>query len=144
MNDKIDYENNLVENLYMLCKDRRLVIPNKLQESTAISWYHHYLQHPGHTRLQKPWSKRCIGLRWNHLSGNCKQCKSCQVTNTLYTVMVEYHTNLYLNNPLENVMCWPDWSTYAILWKVLSVDLTGLYTIKGKDISRCNRLSVWQ
>ena len=54
VNDKIDYENNLVENLYMLCKDRRLVIPNKLQESTAISWYHHYLQHPGHTRLQKP------------------------------------------------------------------------------------------
>ena len=54
VNDKIDYKNNLVENLYMLCKDRRLVIPNKLQESTAISWYHHYLQHPGHTRLQKP------------------------------------------------------------------------------------------
>jgi len=34
------------------------------------------------------------------------------------------------------------WSAYTINWGVLCVDLIGpyTYTIKGKDISQCNRL----
>ena len=45
--------NNLVENLHVLCKDGRLVIPKRLQDIRTIAWYHHYLQHPGHTRLEE-------------------------------------------------------------------------------------------
>ena len=30
--------------------------------------------------------------------------------------------------------------TYTITWRTLCVDLIGPYTIKGKNISRCNRL----
>ena len=54
--------------------------------------------------------------------------------------MGKYHQ--YLNNPLKNVRCRPDWSAYTINWGVLCVDLIGpyTYTIKGKDISQCNRL----
>jgi hypothetical protein len=37
----------------MLYKDGQLIIPKRLQESKAIAWYHHYLQHPGHTRLEE-------------------------------------------------------------------------------------------
>jgi len=50
--DKLAYKRKLVENTSVLCKDGRLVIPRKLQYR-AIAWYHHYLQHPGHTRLEE-------------------------------------------------------------------------------------------
>ncbi len=37
----------LIENTKVLCKDNKLIIPASLQHK-AVSWYHHYLQHPGH------------------------------------------------------------------------------------------------
>jgi hypothetical protein len=41
-------EIKLIENTTCVCKDGRLVIPKPLQ-LRAVRWYHHYLQHPGHT-----------------------------------------------------------------------------------------------
>ncbi len=46
------YEIQLIENTKVLCKDGKLVIPKSLQNRT-VSWYHHYLQHPGHTPLEE-------------------------------------------------------------------------------------------
>eukprot|EP00804_Cyclotella_cryptica_P013751 CCRYP_018839-RA/>CCRYP_018839-RA protein AED:0.25 eAED:0.29 QI:0/0/0/1/0/0/2/0/295 len=48
------YKPQLVENVQVLCKDGKLVIPQELQQR-AVQWYHHYLQHPGIFAL------RCIG-----------------------------------------------------------------------------------
>jgi hypothetical protein len=45
-------EITLIENTTCVCKDGRLVIPKPLQVR-ATKWYHHYLQHPGHTRLEE-------------------------------------------------------------------------------------------
>jgi len=45
------YLTQLVENTEVLCKDEKMVIPAARQHG-AVSWYHHYLQHPGHTRLE--------------------------------------------------------------------------------------------
>jgi hypothetical protein len=45
-------EIKLIENTTRVCKDGWLFIPKPLQ-MRAIKWYHHYLQHPGHTRLNK-------------------------------------------------------------------------------------------
>ncbi len=45
-------EIKLVENTKCVCKEGRLVIPKPLQRR-AVMWYHHYLQHPGHTRLEE-------------------------------------------------------------------------------------------
>jgi hypothetical protein len=45
-------EIKLIENTLCVCKDGRLVIPKPLQRQAAL-WYHHYLQHPGHTRLEE-------------------------------------------------------------------------------------------
>ena len=42
----------LVEDTQVLCKDGKMVIPKVLQ-CRAVSWYHHYLQHPGHTHLEE-------------------------------------------------------------------------------------------
>jgi hypothetical protein len=46
------YSTQLVEDTQILCKDGKMVIPTVLQNH-AVSWYHHYLQHPGHTHLEE-------------------------------------------------------------------------------------------
>ena len=47
-----NYEETLTENTLVLCKKGKLVIPKMLQHK-IVAWYHHYLQHPGHTRLEE-------------------------------------------------------------------------------------------
>ena len=42
----------LIENESYKCHKGWLVLPNPLQ-SHAVMWYHHYLQHPGHIRLEE-------------------------------------------------------------------------------------------
>jgi hypothetical protein len=39
--DKEGYSNQLVKNIKVLCKGRKIVIPKSLQHR-AIAWYHHY------------------------------------------------------------------------------------------------------
>ncbi len=53
-NEVIDQglEIKLIENMTCVCKDGWLVIPKPLQ-LRAVRWYHHYLQHPGHTHLKR-------------------------------------------------------------------------------------------
>jgi hypothetical protein len=43
---------HLIENIKVLCKNGKLMIPTSLWHR-AVSWYHHYLQHPGHSRLEE-------------------------------------------------------------------------------------------
>ncbi len=52
INDEDKYKVLLIENIKVLCKDGKLVIPKSLQTRT-VAWYHHYLQHPGHSRLEE-------------------------------------------------------------------------------------------
>jgi hypothetical protein len=54
----------LIENESCMCYKGRLVIPKPLQ-SRAVMWYHHYLQHPGHTRLEET-MKSAIYWKGNH------------------------------------------------------------------------------
>jgi hypothetical protein len=42
----------LIENESCICHKGCLVIPRPLQSHTVM-WYHHYLQHPGHTHLKE-------------------------------------------------------------------------------------------
>ena len=44
------YSTPLVGDTQVLCKDGKIVIPKVLQHR-AVSWYHHYPQHPGCTHL---------------------------------------------------------------------------------------------
>jgi len=115
--NKLKYESKLVENTYVLCKDGRLVIPNRLQYR-AIAWYHHYLQHPGHTRLEETLKQE---MYWTDMQSSIrqfvKQCKSCQIN--------KHSKHSYGKLPPKLVL--------KILWEALCVDLIGPYTIKGKD-----------
>jgi hypothetical protein len=45
-------ELQIIENRSCICNKGRLVIPKPLQRR-AVMWYHYYLQHPGHTRLEE-------------------------------------------------------------------------------------------
>jgi hypothetical protein len=61
LSKKKDYSYELIDNVKILCKEGKLVIPNILQ-NRAVGWYHHYLQHPGTTRLDKrPFDLLCTG-----------------------------------------------------------------------------------
>jgi hypothetical protein len=72
-------EFQLIENESCICHKGWLVIPKPLQ-GCAVMWYHHYLQHPGHTRLEET-MKAVIywkGMR-NTIQSKTKSCKTCQV-----------------------------------------------------------------
>ncbi len=42
----------LIEDTKKLCKNGKVIIPTSLW-LRAVSWYHHYHQHPGHSRLEE-------------------------------------------------------------------------------------------
>jgi hypothetical protein len=45
-------EVRLVDSTYVVGNDGKMTIPKPLQRR-AVLWYHHYLQHPGHTQLKE-------------------------------------------------------------------------------------------
>jgi hypothetical protein len=69
----------LVDNMYVGCKDSRMIIPKPLQRR-AVLWYHHYLQHPGHTQLEEAIKATIYwkGMR-STIRSITKSCISCQV-----------------------------------------------------------------
>eukprot|EP00804_Cyclotella_cryptica_P024392 CCRYP_021136-RA/>CCRYP_021136-RA protein AED:0.20 eAED:0.26 QI:0/0/0/0.5/1/1/2/0/340 len=93
------YKPQLVENVQVLCKDGKLVIPQELQQR-AVQWHHHYLQHPGTTRLKETlhavmyWK----GLRHSTkpLSKNVINAKS---TNDANVSTVNYLQNWWYQTP---------------------------------------------
>eukprot|EP00804_Cyclotella_cryptica_P024252 CCRYP_012531-RA/>CCRYP_012531-RA protein AED:0.27 eAED:0.36 QI:0/0/0/1/0/0/2/0/417 len=111
------YKPQLVGNVQVLCKDGKLVIPQELQQR-AVQWYHHYLQHPGTTRLEETLCAVMYlkGLR-HSVSTFVKNCHKCQVNKRRQHTYGKLPTKLVVSNP----------------WEVLCVDLIGPYTLKGKD-----------
>ncbi len=93
------------------------MIPTSLRHR-AVSWYHHYLQHPGHSHLEETMRSMMYwkGMRttiWKYV----KSCRSCQVN--------KRHSQKYGYLPPKLVITTP--------WKALCLDLIGPYTLKGKD-----------
>ncbi len=72
-------EIKLIENTTCVCKDGRLVILKPLQVR-AVKWYHHYLQHLGHTRLEETMNTAMYwkGMRTT-IRSLTKSCRSCQI-----------------------------------------------------------------
>jgi hypothetical protein len=114
---KEDVRFHFIEDKKVLCKNDKLIIPASLRHR-AVSWYHHYIQHPGHSSLKESmrsmmyWKAMCNTIR------KCvKSCRSCQVN--------KRHSLKYGHVPPKLVI--------TTLWRALCVDLIGLYTLKGKD-----------
>ena len=111
------YEMLLIENTQILCKDGKLVIPKSLQHR-AVSWYHHYLQHPGHTRLEETMRAAMDwkGMRTT-IRSYVKKCHACQTNKRRKLKYGKLPTKIAITTP----------------WEALCVDLVGPYTLKGKD-----------
>ncbi len=67
-----------MDEIFVVCKNSRMVIPKPLQRC-AVLWFHHYLQHPGHMRLEKTMQAMMYwkGMRTTIWSMT-KSCKTCQ------------------------------------------------------------------
>eukprot|EP00804_Cyclotella_cryptica_P027451 CCRYP_008864-RA/>CCRYP_008864-RA protein AED:0.29 eAED:0.29 QI:0/0/0/1/1/1/2/245/709 len=111
------YLTQLVENIKVLCKDGKMVIPKSLQHR-AVAWFHHYLQHPGTIRLEETLR---LSMYWKGLrttvQSHVKKCHSCQVNKRRQLKYGKLPPKLAITNP----------------WDALCVDLIGPYTLKGKD-----------
>jgi len=72
-------ELQLVENESCICHEGKLVILKPLQRR-ATRWYHHYLQDPGHTRLEETMKAAIYwkGMRIT-IQSITKSGKTCQV-----------------------------------------------------------------
>ncbi len=97
----------LIEDTKVLCKEDKMVIPASLKHR-AVSWYHHYLQHPGHSRLEE--TMRSV-MYWKGMQRTIrsyvKSCRSCQIN--------KRHSQKYGHVPPKLVITTP--------WNVLCVDL---------------------
>ena len=111
------YKVKIVEETEVLCENGKLVIPKTLQ-LRCIAWYHHWLQHPGHTRLEETIRET---MTWNgmrdQIRKHVKQCHQCQIN--------KKKQQKYGKLPTKIVETIP--------WETLCVDLIGPYTLKAKD-----------
>ncbi len=91
---ELQLELQLIENESCICHKGRLVIPKPLQ-GRAVMWYHHYLQHPGHTRLEETMKAAIYwkGIR-NTIQSKTKSCKTCQVNKKRHKNMGICHLKL--------------------------------------------------
>ncbi len=114
-----DISLHFIEDTKVLYKHEKLIIPTSLRHR-AVSWYHHYLQHPGHSRLEE--TIRSV-MYWKGMRTTIrryvKTCQSCQVN--------KRHSQKCGYLPPKLVITTP--------WKALCVDLIGPYTLKSKDSS---------
>jgi hypothetical protein len=115
-------EIQLVENESCICNKGRLVIPKPLQRRATI-WYHHYLRHPGHTRLEETMK---AAIYWKGMGTTIrsitKSCKTCQIN--------KKRSLKYGHLPSKIVISTP--------WEALCVDLIGPYPQRQRRL--VNRL----
>jgi hypothetical protein len=109
----------LIEDTKVPSKNEKVIIPMSLHQQ-VVKWYHHYLQHPGHSRLKE--TMRSM-MYWKSMrttiQKHVKFCRSCQVN--------KRHSQKYEHLPPKLIITTP--------WNALCVDLIGPYTLKGKDRS---------
>jgi hypothetical protein len=93
------YSTRLVEDTQVLSNDGKMAISKVLQHR-AVSWYHHYLQHPGHTHLEETLH---IAMYWkdmrNTIQLHVKHCHTCQVTKRHKNKYGKLPAKLVITNP---------------------------------------------
>ena len=111
-----DYKKLIIENYKVICFKNRIYIPKGLR-SRVLDWYHHYLCHPGSTRMYKT-----IGstMYWESMEKDIKEytkvCKTCQ--------KYKKKRKKYGKLPSKVVDLTP--------WECVCVDLIGPYTVTDK------------
>ena len=114
----MQYQVSIVEDIEVLTDSHlKLVLPASLR-MRAVAWYHHWIQHPGHTRLEETIHHV---FTWPNIRGMfrrfTKSCRSSQFN--------KRRKFQYGKLPPKNVIRKP--------WEALCVDCQGPYTLKSKD-----------
>ncbi len=114
---KEKYEKTFIKNTSVFCKNGKLIIPRSLQHR-AVSWFNHYLQHPGNTCLEET-HKAAIYWKQMHstVCSYIKNSQSCQVNKRC--------SQKYGTLPAKLATITP--------WEAICVDLIGPYMLRGKD-----------
>jgi len=106
------------DELVLVYKEKRLVIPTTRMQNKVLQWYHHYLMHPGETRMIETLT---AVMYWKnmrlHITKHVKFCDRCQ--------RGKKHKLRYGLIPPKIATIHP--------WKQVSVDLIGPYTVRAKD-----------
>ncbi len=93
----------------------------------AVKWYHNYLHHPGHTRLEEMmnaamyWKGMLTTIR--SLTKSCRSCKINKRWNCQYGYL---SPKTFITNP----------------WECLRLNLIGPYTLKSKDNLQINFMAL--
>ena len=102
-----------MQNVLILFKNKKIYVPKKLRHN-VLTWYHHFLCHPGATRLEKTLSSTMV---WPGMSQDCKMfvcvCDTCQRT--------KKGSKKYGHLPAKRAEDLP--------WDILCIDLIGLYMV---------------
>ena len=87
------------QNTTVLCKNGKLVLPKTLQHK-AVPWYHHYLCHPGHIRLEETLR---AAMYWKNMQKDVQyyveNCKPCQVNKRKKLKYVKLSSKLVIDTP---------------------------------------------
>ena len=71
--------NKIINDVEVVTYKNRIYIPSSLWED-AMNWYHHYLQHPGASRMERTLSSV---VYWPKMSKDirrlCRTCELCQL-----------------------------------------------------------------
>ncbi len=106
-------ELQIIENEICICNKGWLVIPKPLQRR-AVMWYHHYLQHPGHNRLEETMKAAIYwkGMR-NTIRSIMKSCKTCQVNKKRTQKYGHLPSKIVISTKLGGFMCQPHWPVHT-------------------------------
>ena len=110
-----EFKTRTIEGVKVLTRHKKLVVPKQLQ-GRILAWYHHYLRHPGVTRMEKT-----IGMAfwWDSLGKDVawyvRTCRKCQIYKKV-------------RKPYGKLP--PKEAEEAIPWKRVNVDLIGPLTVK--------------
>ena len=107
----------VINNVEVVTYNDQIYIPSSLWKNTT-NWYHHYLQHPGASRMEKTLGSV---VYWPNMSKDirrlCTTCKLCQ--------LVKRTKGKYGKLPPKDVKLRP--------WHTVCVDYIGPFTIKTKN-----------
>ena len=110
----INFSTQTVDGHSVIMENDRIYMPTILQERT-LNWYHHFLCHPGRTRMEKTLRET---MTWPGLTSQVKRCcKYCSICQKLKKKQKKYG---YL--PPKEAEDKP--------WEIVCVDLIGPYTVK--------------
>ena len=111
-----DYNKLKVEQIQVIAYKNRIYIPKELR-SKVLEWYHHYLCHPGKTRMYKTIAST---MYWENMDKDIaaftKACPTCQ--------RFKKKRKKYGRLPPKDVSMIP--------WETVCIDLVGPYTVTDK------------